>query len=152
MPRTRTSKSQKKRQTRKNTPKKKDDIILSNAARSIAGNQVIDRLAIKVKENPSSRNMKRYSNAVASLLQSKIESDKSYAPSINEKLTSIRSQKYSDLFGCGAEFELGKTRVFNKLMIKSPMGTCMLCCLSLCASHDQNKSLFLRTPRFLFPT
>jgi hypothetical protein len=119
MPRTRTSKYQKKRQTRKNTPKKKDDIILSNAARSIAGNQVIDRLAIKVIENPSSRNMKRYSNAVASLLQSKVESNKSYAPSINEKLTSIRSQKYSDLFGCGAEFELGKTRAFNKLMIKA---------------------------------
>lgn len=119
MPRTRSRKSQKKRQTKKKVPRKKDDIILSAAARSIAGNQVIDRLADKVIDNPSSRNMKRYSNAVSSLLQSKIESGKSYAPSINKKLTSIRSQKYNDIFGCGAETELGKTRTFNKLMIKA---------------------------------
>ena len=63
--------------------------------------------------------MKRYSNAVASLLQSNVESKKSYAPSINKKLTSIRSQKYNDIFGCGAETQLGKTRAFNILMIKS---------------------------------
>ena len=119
MPRTRNRKSQKKRQTRKKISRKKDSIILSTAARSIAGNRVIDRLADKVVENPSSRNMKRYSNAVASLLQSKVESGKSYAPSINKKLTSIRTQKYSDIFGCGAETELGKTRAFNKLMIKA---------------------------------
>ena len=119
MPRTRNSKSKKNRQTRKKTPRKKERIILSAAARSIAGNRIIDRLADKVVDNPSSRNMKRYSNAVASLLQSKVESDKSYAPSINKKLTSIRTQKYSDIFGCGAETELGKTRAFSKLMIKA---------------------------------
>lgn len=118
MPRTRNRKSQKKRQTKKKKPRTKDS-ILSISARSIAGNRIIDRLADKVKENPSSRNMKRYSNAVASLLQSKIESGKSYAPSINKKLTSIRTQKYNDIFGCGAETELGKTRAFNKLMIKA---------------------------------
>jgi hypothetical protein len=119
MPRTKRHKSQKKRKTRKKVPKQKDNVILSSAARSIAGNKVIDRLADKVVDNPSSRNMKRYSNAVASLLQSKAELGKSYAPSINKKLTSIRSQKYSDIFGCGAESQLGKTRSFNKLMIKS---------------------------------
>ena len=119
MPRTKRHKSQKKRKTRKKVSKPKDDIILSSAARSIAGNQVIIRLSDKVIDNPSSRNMKRYSNAVASLIQSKTEVTKSYAPSINKKLTSIRSQKYNDIFGCGAESELGKTRAFNKLMIKA---------------------------------
>ena len=119
MPRTRTRKSQKKGQTRKRASGGKDSIILSIAARTIAGNPIIVRLADKVVENPSSRNMKRYSNTVASLLQSRVESGKSYAPSINKKLTSIRTQKYSDIFGCGAETELGKTRVFNKLMIKA---------------------------------
>lgn len=119
MPRTKRRKSNKRRQTRKRITKQKDDIILSTAARSIAGNQVIGRLATRVIDNPSSRNMKRYSNAVASLLQSNVESKKSYAPSINKKLTSIRSQKYNDIFGCGAETQLGKTRAFNILMIKS---------------------------------
>ena len=119
MPRTRSRRSQRKRQTRKRAPVQKDGVILSTAARSIAGNPVISRLADRVAGNPSSRNMKRYSNAVASLLQSKLEAKKSYAPSINKKLTSIRSQKYNDIFGCGAETELGKTRAFNKLMIRA---------------------------------
>lgn len=119
MPRTRNRKSQKKRQTMKKTSRKKDSVILSTSARSIAGTRIIDRLADNVIDNPSSRNMKRYSNTVASLLQNNVESGKSYVPSINKKLTSIRIQKYSDIFGCGAEKELGKTRVFNKLMIKA---------------------------------
>ena len=36
----------------------------------------------------------------------------------------------------------------NKLMLKSPMRTWMLCCLSLSTSHGQNSSLFLRKPLF----
>lgn len=115
----RNHKSQKKTQTRKNKSTAKDIIILSSAARSIAGNRIVNRLANRVVENPSSRNMKRYSNAVASLLQNKIESGKSYTPSINKQLISIRTQKYNDIFGCGAETHLGKTRSFNKLMIKA---------------------------------
>lgn len=137
MPRTKRRKSQKKRRTRKKAPKQRGNIILSSAARSIAGNQVILRLADRVIDNPSSRNMKRYSNAVASLLQSKADAKKSYAPSINKKLTSIRSQKYNDIFGCGAESELGKTRAFNKLMIKSK-GKCVS------ASSEEGREILLK--------
>ena len=136
MPRTKTRKSQNKRQTRKKISTTKDVTILSSAVREIAENRIINRLADRVVENPSSRNMKRYSNAVASLLQSKVESGKSYAPSINKKLTSIRTQKYNDIFGCGAETELGKTIAFNKLMIKAG-NNCVL------ASSQQGRDILL---------
>lgn len=94
--------------TRKITPK--EDAIITNASKSIVNNLILKREAAKVEDMLTQISMKRYAMLVTTILEDEIKTRGSYSPSINKRLVSIRQGTITDIFGCGAESVLKKTR------------------------------------------
>lgn len=102
--------------TRKITPKV--DAIISNASKLIVNNQIIQREAEKVEDTLTPINMKRYAMLVTTILEDEIKTTGTYSPSINKRLASVRQGTITDIFGCGAESVLKKTRAPNTFEIR----------------------------------
>lgn len=102
-------KQRKTRKHRLHSPK--EDVAIIEAARSVAGNEIIMRTAKRVQSDPTTRNMQHFTNILSATMKQKAMSAKSYTPSINKKLVSIKKGHVQDIFGCGLKTKLAKTKV-----------------------------------------
>ena len=104
----------------------KEDVAIITAARSAAGNTLINRSAARVRSGPTQRNMQHFTTILIATMRKQALTAKSYTPSINDKLVSIRKGNVYDIFGCGVESALGKTAVSSLFKVKigdNPDGT-----------------------------
>ena len=107
------------RHTRKhNKSPPKEDVAIIKAARSAAGNTLIERSAERVRSAPTQRNMQHFATMLTATMRKAALTAKSYTPSINDKLASIRKGNIHDIFGCGVESALGKTAVSALFKVK----------------------------------
>lgn len=127
--------------TRKISPK--EGAIISNASKSIVNNLIIQREAAKVEETLTPISMKRYAMLVTTILEDEIKTVGSYSPSINKRLASVRQGTIADIFGCGAESVLKKTRAPNTFEIRVGTDTNKQ---PICASatSPQARDLFMK--------
>lgn len=84
--------------------------ILSNAVNDSVNNPILARYVKKVEKTPTSKNMKEYVALVEIVTKNNIAKHGSYSPSINKRLASIRENDNTDIFGCGAESVLRKSK------------------------------------------
>jgi len=105
----------------------KEDQIMIESARVSVDNNIVKNAAQRVVDNPSSRNMMHFTKLLTVSMKNAAVSKKSYTPSVNKKLESIHTNKgIVDIFGCGVESILGKTRVTSLFKVKigtNPDGT-----------------------------
>lgn len=106
------------RKTKKYRSPPKEDVAIIDAARSAAGNKLIERSAQRVKSAPTPRNMKHFTTMLTATMKQAALTAKSYSPSINNKLASVRKGNIHDIFGCGVESALGKTAVSSLFKVK----------------------------------
>lgn len=118
-------------------------VTLSNATSLVVNDPLVTKAALKVETSPTPTNMKAYA-AIVGATTVKIASHSSYNPSINKLLASIRSQEYTDIFGCGAESALRKSRVPDEFNIR--IGDVRDVWKSKCvpATSSQARAVFLK--------
>ncbi len=121
MPRRHTYKQKhrsKKRKTRKRKSSPKEDVAIIKAARSAAGNTLVEKSADRVMVNPTTRNMQHFATMVTVTMRRAAVRAKSFTPSVNKKLESVKKGTVQNIFGCGAESALGKTRSESLFMVR----------------------------------
>ena len=92
--------------------------ILSNAANDSVNNPIISKYAHKVETSLTPKNMKEYATLIGIVTEKNISKYGQYSPSINKRLESIRHGKPVDIFGCGIESILRKTKNVDNFDIR----------------------------------
>ena len=103
-------KSQSHRKTKKKYMTNKDEILLTNAVNDSVKSPVLTRYVKKVESSLTSKNMKEYVALIDIVTKNNVSKYGSYSPSINKRLESVRETDATDIFGCGAESVLRKSK------------------------------------------
>jgi hypothetical protein len=106
-----------KRKTRKrNLPK--DHVKLSNSVKNIIHDKLYKEYRSRVIDNPSFKNLQALETIVKHSIKTDLTRSKSYSPSINRKLVSLRSITEHPLFTCSDLSALENTASSKELMVK----------------------------------
>lgn len=106
------------RKTKRVIMTNEDATLLSNALTESVNNPILARYVKKVETTPTTKNMKEYVALINLVTKNNISKYGTYSPSINKRLESIREIETTDIFGCGAESVLKKSRYSDEFAIR----------------------------------
>jgi hypothetical protein len=114
----RSKRKKSKRKTKKQPISEYDLSIINNAVIETVNNPIVSGYVRNVEASPTTKNMKEYALLIEIVTKDNIIKYGKYSPSINKRLESIRETTPIDIFGCGAESVLKKTRTSNNFNIR----------------------------------
>ena len=120
-------KSIKHRKTRRHNNVPKDIKLLSNSVKQIINDKLYKHYRNRVISEPSLKNLEGLEIVFEHSVKKDLTQKKSYSPSINKKLVSIKSIKKHPLFKCDTLSPLEKTVTSGKLKVQVPHNGSMVC-------------------------
>lgn len=116
---------QKKTRRRGNVPK--DIQLLSNSVKEIINDKLYKHYRDRAINDPSLKNLEGLEIVLEHSIKKDLTKKKSYSPSINKKLVSIKSIKSHPLFTCDSLSPLEKTVSSGKIRVQVPHNGSMIC-------------------------
>ena len=105
------SKRKKSRRKTKKQPISEYELsILNNAVTETVNSPIIVGYVKNVEASPTTKNMKEYASLIDIVTKDNIIKYGKYSPSINKRLATISSISPTDIFGCGVESVIRKTK------------------------------------------
>lgn len=117
----------KKRYTRKRKNLPKETKLLSNSVKDIVNEKLYKNYRNIVINNPSAKNLENLETILEHSIRRDLTAKKSYSPSINKKLISIKSIRNHPLFACNGISGLEKTVSNKKLKVQAKYKGELIC-------------------------
>ena len=117
----------KHRKTRRRAIVPKDNQLLSDSVKQIINDKLYKHYRNRAIKDPSLKNLSGLEIVFEHSIKKDLTQKKSYTPSINKKLVSIKTIKKHPLFTCDSLSPLEKTVSSGKLRVKVPHNGSMIC-------------------------
>jgi hypothetical protein len=115
-----------------------DRKAMRSAVKAIVEKPTTEQIRQRLEQNVDLSTAQQVDRLLSDELRREIMRTKSYSPTINKLLVSLRKGDYSSIFGCGAERQLQLvTKSFDTLKVRTKSGKCVS------ANSEQGKNAML---------